>query len=153
MRAILAATAVCLLAGLAPARAEIASCYGRENHQVRTATGANYDPWLLTAAHRTLPFGTRVRVVNLRNGRAVTVTINDRGPYVAGRAIDLSLGACRAIGNSGLAHVSLQIAGEAHAVSALRAWHPRWHHRFLRRHWHRRFLRRARADRKRARRL
>lgn len=124
MRAVLATLSLCLLA--ASAQAEIASCYGREHHQVRTATGASYDPWRLTAAHRTLPFGTRVRVVDEHNGRAVTVTINDRGPYVAGRAIDLSLGACRAIGNSGLARVSLQIVGEVHAArSVLRIHHAR----------------------------
>ena len=98
MRAVLAMLIVCALAG--GACAEIASCYGRENAQTRTATGASYNPWLLTAAHRTLPFGTRVRVTNLANGRSVTVTINDRGPYVRGRSLDLSLGSCRAIGLS-----------------------------------------------------
>jgi rare lipoprotein A len=110
MRAkILAALIVCLMA--LPAHAELASCYGREHHQVRTATGVSYDPNLLTAAHRFLPFGTKVRVTNLHNGRAVTVTINDRGPFVRGRAIDLSLGSCRAIGNGGIARVSLVVLG------------------------------------------
>lgn len=102
---------ICACLFTATAHAEIASCYGREGGQTRTATGASYNPWGMTAAHRSLPFGTRVRVTNERNGRSITVTINDRGPYVHGRAIDLSLGACRAIGNSGLANVSLQVLG------------------------------------------
>lgn len=108
---------------VAPARAEIASCYGREHQQWRTATGAAYDPSRLTAAHRSLPFGTRVRVTNLRNGRSAAVTINDRGPAAwTHRAIDLSLGACRAIGNSGLVRVFLQIVGGPHeARSRLRS--------------------------------
>jgi len=137
MRAVLAALCFCLLAtptcaeNLPPTRSGVASCYGREHHQLRTATGADYDPWGLTAAMlrfagRPIAFGTRVKVTNERNGRAVTVIINDRGPYVRGRAIDLSLGACRAIGNSGLARVSLQIVGEVHAArSLLRVHHAR----------------------------
>jgi rare lipoprotein A len=125
MRALLAAVVVCALAR--SASAEIASCYGREHHQVRTATGASYDPSRLTAAHRSLPFGTRVRVCNLSRRasgvggaaasapRCVIVTVNDRGPAAwTHRAIDLSLGACRAIGNSGLARVFLQIVGGPH---------------------------------------
>lgn len=106
-RAFLAALMLCACA--LSARAAVASCYGREHGQVRTATGTSYNPWGLTAAHRRLPFGTRVLVRNARNGRVVTVTINDRGPFVRGRDIDLSLGACRAIGNSGLARVTLQV--------------------------------------------
>jgi rare lipoprotein A len=109
MRALFAATMLC--ASLPTAHAEIASCYGNENGQNRTATGERYNPRGLTAAHKTLPFGTVVRVTNLRNGRAVIVRIDDRGPFVAGRAIDLSLGACAAIGSSGLAHVTLEIIG------------------------------------------
>jgi rare lipoprotein A len=106
MRTFLAALIFC--ASLSAAHAAVASCYGRENHQFRTAQGKPYDPSLLTAAHRTLPFGTTVRVT-LRNGRFVTVRINDRGPYVRGRDIDLSLGSCRALGFSGVAPVSLQV--------------------------------------------
>jgi rare lipoprotein A len=113
MRALLAALIFCALAW--PARAEIASCYGREHDQWRTATGAAYNPWQLTAAHRSLPFGMRVRVTNLHNDRSVAVVINDRGPAAwTHRAIDLSLAACRAIGNSGLARVFLQIIGGPH---------------------------------------
>jgi rare lipoprotein A len=69
------------------------------------------NPGAMTAAHRTLPFGTSVTVVNNRNGRAVVVRINDRGPFVAGRVIDLSPAAARAIGVSGLAPVSLTVGG------------------------------------------
>jgi rare lipoprotein A len=128
MRVFLAALTLCLAL---PARAEIASCYGREHGQTRTATGANYDPSGLTAAHRTLPFGTLVLVTDARSGRAVTVTINDRGPAAwTHRAIDLSLGACRAIGSNGLARVSLQIIGEVHAIrSSHRNRHHGRHHR------------------------
>ena len=65
----------------------------------------------MTAAHRTLPFGTSVTVVNNHNGRTVVVRINDRGPFVQGRVIDLSPAAAHAIGVSGLARVSLTVAG------------------------------------------
>jgi rare lipoprotein A len=67
----------------------------------------------MTAAHRTLPFGTRVRVTNLRNGRSVVVRINDRGPHARGRVIDLSAGAARLIGvvQSGLAPVVIEVLG------------------------------------------
>ena len=66
-----------------------------------------------TAAHPSLPFGTRVRVTNRNNGKAVVVQINDRGPFTGGRVIDLSMGAARAIGmiNSGVAPVSVQVIG------------------------------------------
>jgi rare lipoprotein A len=74
----------------------------------KTASGARLDPGAFTAAHRTLPFGTRVRVTNKNNGRSVVVTINDRGPFVQGRIIDLTPAAARAIGFSGLVPVTLQ---------------------------------------------
>lgn len=79
----------------------------------RTATGERFNPSGLTAAHRTLPFGTRVRVTNLANGRAVTVRINDRGPFIAGRVIDLSRGAAQAVGmtGAGLARVNVAVIG------------------------------------------
>ena len=73
----------------------------------KTASGEHLNAGGMTAAHRTLPFGTSVTVVNSRNGRAVEVRINDRGPFVRGRVIDLSPAAARAIGISGLAPVSL----------------------------------------------
>ena len=105
-RVLLAALILCLCVGTA--HAETASCYGREHGQTRTATGENYNPNGLTAAHRTMPFGTRLVVTNIRTGLSVTVRINDRGPFVRGRDIDLSLGACRAIGNTGIARVVIE---------------------------------------------
>lgn len=74
----------------------------------RTASGETMNPNAMTAAHRTLPFGSVVRVTNLASGRSVTVRINDRGPFVAGRCIDLSPAAARAVGMGGLARVSVQ---------------------------------------------
>ncbi len=64
----------------------------------RVASGGWFNPNAMTAAHKTLPFGTKVRVTNVRNGRSVVVTINDRGPYIAGRVIDLSKAAAGVIG-------------------------------------------------------
>jgi rare lipoprotein A len=75
-----------------------ASWYGQEFARRRTASGEEFDPQDLTGAHRTLPLGSKVRVTNLRNGRSVLVTINDRGPYRYRRAIDLSYGAARVLG-------------------------------------------------------
>jgi rare lipoprotein A len=79
----------------------------------KTASGARFNPSGMTAAHRSLPFGTRVLVTNRNNGRSVTVTINDRGPFIKGRIIDLSRGAAGVIGmtGSGLAPVSIQVLG------------------------------------------
>jgi rare lipoprotein A (peptidoglycan hydrolase) len=76
----------------------LASWYGSYFHGNPTASGEAFDMHDLTAAHRTLPLGTRVLVHNLENDRAVVVRINDRGPYVEGRDIDLSYGAARALG-------------------------------------------------------
>jgi rare lipoprotein A len=75
-----------------------ASWYGEPHHGRPTASGEEYDMWKMTAAHRTLPFGTEVTVTNLRNGRRVTVRVNDRGPMIPGRGIDLSYAAARALG-------------------------------------------------------
>ena len=77
----------------------------------RTANGEAFNPDGLTAAHKTLPFGTRVQVTNLANNRTVTVRINDRGPFISGRGLDLSRGAARAIGciSSGTCRVSMQV--------------------------------------------
>ena len=74
------------------------SLYGPEFAGRTTASGERFDPEGLTMAHRTLPFGTRVRVTNVANHRSVEVTVNDRGPAVAGRIADLSLGAARQLG-------------------------------------------------------
>jgi len=87
----------------------LASWYGHPYHGRRSSSGEIYNMHDMTAAHRTLPFGTRVKVHNLENGRSATVRINDRGPFVAGRIIDLSNAAAKAIGMSGLAQVRLEI--------------------------------------------
>ena len=74
------------------------SLYGNAFAGKKTASGETFDPEALTMAHRTLPFGTRVRVTILENQRSVEVVVNDRGPFVAGRIADLSLAAARRIG-------------------------------------------------------
>jgi len=81
----------------------------------RTADGERYNPYGLTCAHRRLPFGTLLKVTNLRNKRSVIVRVNDRGPFIRGRVLDLSLGAARVIGmtGTGVAHISYEI------------WHPK----------------------------
>jgi rare lipoprotein A len=76
----------------------------------RTANGERFRPDALTAGHRTLPFGTEVEVVNLRNGRSVTVRITDRGPFTRGRVIDLSRAAADVIGMTGIDRVALLVA-------------------------------------------
>lgn len=78
-----------------------------------TANGERYNPSGMTAAHRTLPFGTRVRVTSPRTGRSVVVRINDRGPFIGGRIIDLSAGAARAIGlnKTGIGTVRMDVLG------------------------------------------
>ncbi|MEM7355171.1 MAG: septal ring lytic transglycosylase RlpA family protein [Acidobacteriota bacterium] len=89
----------------------ISSWYGKDFHGKPTASGVIYDMHGLTAAHRELPLGTVVDVRNLENGRNVRVEINDRGPFVRGRILDLSLGAAKAIGmaDAGLAKVEIRI--------------------------------------------
>lgn len=96
---LVAAGTACRTAGGRP-RAErgVASWYGPKFHGRLTANGERYDMHGLTAAHRTLPFGTVVEVVNLGNGRRVVVRINDRGPFAHGRIIDLSYAAAQVIG-------------------------------------------------------
>jgi rare lipoprotein A len=89
-------------------QAGVASVYSTESGS-RTSTGGRLNPGALTAAHRSLPFGTKVRVTNKKNGRSVVVTINDRGPFVRGRVIDLTPAGARALGFSGLAPVNLQV--------------------------------------------
>jgi rare lipoprotein A len=83
----------------------IASIYGNDS---QTASGERFDAHELTAAHRTLPFGTRVRVTNHSNGRSVVVTINDRGPFVRGRIIDVTPATAHALGMSDLAPVTIE---------------------------------------------
>lgn len=88
-----------------------ASFYGREFEGRSTASGEPFDPAALTAAHRTLPFGSKVRVTNAHNGRSVVVRINDRGPFVEDRLIDISSGAAKHLGmvQSGTARVVLEL--------------------------------------------
>lgn len=80
----------------------------------RVASGGWFNPNAMTAAHKTLPFGTKVRVTNVRNGKSVVVTINDRGPYVKGRVIDLSRAAAQSISmtGAGVAPVSIAVLGK-----------------------------------------
>jgi len=89
----------------------VASWYGYPHHGRMTASGRRFNMYELTAAHRTLPIGTRVRVTNLLNGRAVTVTVTDRGPFVKNRMLDLSYAAARDIDmiGPGTAPVQLEI--------------------------------------------
>jgi rare lipoprotein A len=88
-----------------------ASWYGEAHHGRLTASGERFDMHALTAAHPTLPFGTRLRVMNLHNDRAVEVRVNDRGPAVPGRIIDLSYAAARALGavEAGIVPVRLTV--------------------------------------------
>jgi rare lipoprotein A len=90
-----------------------ASWYGAYHHGKRTASGTVFDQTKLTAAHRSLPFGTRLRVTNLSNGRTVEVEVTDRGPYAGNRIIDLSRAAAQALGmiESGTATVRLEADG------------------------------------------
>lgn len=91
----------------------MASWYGEDFHGRVTANGEIYDMEALTAAHRTLPFGTEVRVTNAENGRQIHVRINDRGPYLYGRMLDLSLAAARELGmvENGVAAVQIEVMG------------------------------------------
>jgi rare lipoprotein A len=96
----------------------VASFYRHDTH---TASGEPFDHRQLTAAHRTLPFGTHVRVTNLATGRSVTVRINDRGPFIAGRIVDLSYAAADQIGmvGRGVTKVKLDVLQEAEAREAV----------------------------------
>ena len=76
-----------------------ASWYGDQFHGKKTASGKTYDMYELTAAHKTLPFGTKVKITNQRNGKSVVVEVNDRGPFVKTRQFDLSKEAFKTIGN------------------------------------------------------
>ncbi|HEY6259338.1 MAG TPA: septal ring lytic transglycosylase RlpA family protein [Xanthobacteraceae bacterium] len=112
-------TSICLLAAVAllvpfagsnaraAAQSGVASVYSTESGS-RTASGARLDPGALTAAHRSFPFGSHVRVTNRRNGRSVVVTVNDRGPFVRGRIIDVTPAAAHALGFSGLTQVTVE---------------------------------------------
>ncbi|MFL0356267.1 septal ring lytic transglycosylase RlpA family protein [Erythrobacter sp. GH1-10] len=87
----------------------VASYYGRRFHGRRTANGERFDMRGMTAAHKTLPFGTKVRVTNPRNGRSVVVRINDRGPFVRGRTIDVSRAAAEELGMVSRGHARVEL--------------------------------------------
>ena len=89
----------------------MASYYAKILHHRKTASGERFDNYAMTAAHKTLPFGTEVKVTNLNNGKSVTVRINDRGPFVNGRIIDLSRAAFSQIAdlNKGVAKVEIRV--------------------------------------------
>ncbi|MEM8961835.1 MAG: septal ring lytic transglycosylase RlpA family protein [Acidobacteriota bacterium] len=102
----------------------VASWYGPKFHGRTTANGEVYDMYGLTAAHRELPLGTRIEVTNLDNGRKVTVRVNDRGPFIRGRILDLSYGAAKAVGmiGPGLARVEIRVLEAppgAHALARI----------------------------------
>lgn len=89
----------------------VASYYADRFHGRKTASGVRYDKGALTAAHKTLPMGTKVRVTNLKSGESVDVEINDRGPHVKGRVVDLSKAAARELGmtKAGVAKVQVEV--------------------------------------------
>ncbi len=97
----------------------MASWYGKDFHGLATANGERYDMYAMTAAHRTLPLGTVIRVTNALNGHQVQVRINDRGPYKAGRILDLSFAAAieLAMDNAGVAPVQVEVVGTVDLVS------------------------------------
>jgi rare lipoprotein A len=90
----------------------VASWYGPQHHGKTTASGQRFDQNALTAAHPSLPFGTRVRVTHLANGRQVVLTINDRGPYKGDRIIDLSRAAARKLNIDGIAPVRVEVISD-----------------------------------------
>ncbi len=86
-----------------------ASYYGDDFHGKKTASGEIFNKWEFTCAHRTLPFGTRLVVTNLANKKAVVVRVNDRGPFVKGRIVDLSYAAAQKIGMLGTGVVRVKV--------------------------------------------
>jgi rare lipoprotein A len=100
-------------AALPTAQKGLASVYSEHLNGKRTASGERYDSGGLTAAHRTLPLGAEVRVTNLDNGKSVRVRVNDRGPHMQGRIVDLSSRAAAALGmRSGVARVKVEVLGQ-----------------------------------------
>jgi rare lipoprotein A len=113
-RSTFAAAAIAAFAFLGAAQADAAPGCGHASWYAlgsKTASGERMNPSMLTAAHRTLPFGTKVMVTNKRNGKSVIVRINDRGPFIRGRVIDVSKAAAKNIGmvSSGTAQVCFQV--------------------------------------------
>ncbi len=92
----------------------MASWYGKEFNGRPTASGETFDMYALTAAHRTLPLGTTIRVTNLDNGKEAIITVNDRGPFVKGRILDCSYGSAKELGyaGAGLARVRIEVVKE-----------------------------------------
>lgn len=107
---ILIALGVVLGVSLHPSHAEqgLASWYGGKFHGRRTASGERYNQDAATCAHRTYRFGTGLRVTNLQTGKTTTCRVNDRGPFVRGRIVDLSRAGAQAIGLNGLARVTVE---------------------------------------------
>ena len=108
--AVFASGLIAMVGGTAqaePIQTGEASWYGPGFHGRQTASGERFNTNDLTAAHKTLPFGTKVKVINERTGQSVVVRINDRGPYAKDRVIDLSKASAEAIGISGVAKVTL----------------------------------------------
>ncbi|HBE93956.1 MAG TPA: septal ring lytic transglycosylase RlpA family lipoprotein [Desulfovibrio sp.] len=105
----------------------VASWYGDDFHGKKTASGDVYDMYAVSAAHKTLPLGTVVRVTNLQNGRQVDLLVNDRGPFVDGRIIDLSYGAAQQLGSArqGIAKVRVTAIGSYSAPSSYLASNSR----------------------------
>ncbi len=101
----------------------VASWYGKEFHGKLAANGEVFDMTAYTAAHRKLPLGSMVRVINLDNGKSVQVRINDRGPYVTGRMLDLSHAAARELGmvEAGTTAVQIEVIGDHRAVAPVPA--------------------------------
>lgn len=90
----------------------LASFYGKKFHGRKTASGERFNMYAMTAAHKGLPFGAKVRVTHLQNGRSVTVRINDRGPFAKGRIIDLSYAAAKRLGMIAQGVAKVRIRGE-----------------------------------------
>ena len=92
----------------------LAAVYSDKLHGRKTASGKRYDRNGLTAAHKTLPMGTKVRVTNQANGKSEIVTINDRGPYIRGRIIDLTIGSAERLGfaKNGITTVKVEVLGK-----------------------------------------
>lgn len=109
----LATSSLTAFAGQAPGfqQSGVASYYADKFHGRKTASGERFDQSALTAAHRTLPMGTKILVTNRRNGSSVVVRVNDRGPHVKGRLLDLSKRAAQELhmGKSGVAYVQLEV--------------------------------------------
>jgi rare lipoprotein A len=107
-----------------PVQNGLASVYSDHLNGKKTASGESYDSSGLTAAHRTLPLGAEIRITNLDNGRSVRVRVNDRGPHVQGRIVDLSSRAAAALGmRTGVARVRLEILSQP--ADARTETHPR----------------------------